>query len=275
MDSLIKSSKLVSYLKNFFPDLEFTEEAVSEALYCLIKINKSTFSNNLKQIRCSRKINQTELIKSIKTTQTTYSSWETAKHVPQIKYVKALSQQFDVDPYEFIKGMAPSVGSRSLPTLMGAFFVNAKYEDIPKMVDEYKASHCSYCIDVSGHPNADYGFWVKDDSMLRSYKGITENSYLICNSRCFQDMTKSERFEFANNKVCIVSVNGSDAFVRELYFDGEIVSLKSWNKDAKSTNKVHSPIRKDSNRYNVPLLELKLDEVELFAIVLLDIVDFS
>lgn len=51
----------------------------------------------------------------------------------------------------------------------------------------------------------------------------------MCNYRNLNKLSLKEKLEQLNGRVCVVGVGNSHGFVRELRFDGTILTLHAWN----------------------------------------------
>lgn len=225
------SDLLKNVLKTYYPNLEDNEAALEIAYSNVMLGFPETFSKKLKEVRVSKNLNQKEIAKMLGVTQSSYSGWETAAHTPKIENIKQLADVLSVDPSLFISVNAKDTClDRKLPIIDPSFFSNYTSENFPEFVKNAEKNGVRSFTLVPTEFNIDFAFDLRENYMEESGNHfIPAYSLVMCNYRNLNKLSLKEKLEQLNGRVCVVGVGNSHGFVRELRFDGTILTLHAWN----------------------------------------------
>lgn len=232
---LSDSGKLREILKKYNPQLKDTEESFVQTYEKVIKGFPDVLKKKIREVRIEHKLGQIELAKKIGTTQATYSSWETGSHIPKIKNIIQLAEALDVDPSSFIE-LNPLEGhdKRELPILDKSFFSHKTFSDIQLIVNNPKARGVKDFRPVFTEDEAEFCFDVGNCSDMKGKDGISPYSIVTCKASNLKGKTKEEIFNSVNGSVCVVSVNGGEGILRQVFFDGTVLKITSIDNTAEA-----------------------------------------
>ena len=230
--SLLNSQKLISKLKTYFPLLEETETGVSNAYGYVICGFPKIFGANLRKERVNKGFTQKDMYMKLSVTPSTYSYWETGAHPPRVNKVFEILEILSIDAGDLIsENPAISTTSQrlSIPIL--------KSEELCGMTNDenfdfalstkYEQSR----IEIPFSENADFAFSVSNNDMLGKDKAIPRGATVLCSRSGLKGKNTEAQMEFANGKIVLLSIASGNGMLRELSFDGEKLTLTSWNKN--------------------------------------------
>lgn len=229
---LSDSGKLREILRKYNPQLQDTEESFVQTYEKVMKGFPDILKKKIREVRIEHKLGQIELAKRIGTTQSTYSSWETGSHIPKIDNIRQMAEVLDVDPSAFIE-LNPMEGhdKRDLPILDKSFFAHSSFLDFQAIINNPKAKGVRSFRPVFTEDEAEFCFDVGNCSDMKGRDGISPYSLVTCKASHLKGKTKEEIFNSVNGSVCVVSVNGGEGILRQVFFDGSFLRIHAWNKD--------------------------------------------
>lgn len=187
------------------------------------------FGYRLKQIRAMLKLSQAELAEKIGKTPAAYASWETGRRLPRLASLKGIADALGV-PVAVLTGDQEldmtkefseqyfEVGEK-IPLISPSSFAGGKeWTEIFKYAKEMPVSLC---------PPSERKKWfavnVDSTSMeaQNSVRTIPCGAKLICTSEIIPEEIRGS--------VCVVSVDGASAVIREVDYDRRDLILIPWN----------------------------------------------
>lgn len=239
------SNALLNLLKEQFPE-GITDNAdplkIWHYIECLLDRDPASFGANLRTLRQRAGIRQEELAQALKVSQVSISMYEQGRRSPKDATFFKMAEVFGIDPVELLSyelDDAPE-SPLTLPTVSKINFFNA---DPDFMDGVYKdGTSIKFFKDFHKH-NYDFAFKVSDSSMEGVSHSIPNGSYALCSTKTIQDYIKeiknhSEKgfdlrylpsLKLLNGKICVVTLPGSPAMLREVYFDENFLTLIPWN----------------------------------------------
>lgn len=274
---LSDSGKLREILKKYNPQLQDTEESFEQTYEKVMKGFPDILKKKIREVRTEHKLGQIELAKKIGITQATYSAWETGSHIPKIENIKQLTEILGVDPSAFIE-LNPMEGhdKRELPILDKSIFAHHNFSDIQTIVNNPKARGVRSFRPVFTEDEAEFCFDVGNCSDMKGRDGISPYSIVTCKASHLKGKTKEEIFNSVNGSVCIVSVNGGEGILRQVFFDGTVLKITSIDNTAEARI---FPVKLGylASLYGVSVIGeiLLAEDVEVFGVALEGIVKFN
>lgn len=225
---LSSSTNLIAKLQTYFPKLTNDVSDIEKSFMFVIKNYPKEFGKNLSKIRDSKNINQLAFSKYLNISRPAYTSWELGTHVPRLYKVKEIISLLQIDPADLISTNPIQFDdSSSVSLLTSEFFVETRLEVLESKI---KSAKNLERIRVPLGESHSFAFMVQNEDMVGNSKFIPNNTVLLCSSNSLKDAsTESKRLNLVNNKIAIVSICGGPALVRELSFDGNMLSLTAWN----------------------------------------------
>src|SRR5574344_360055 len=225
---LSSSTNLIAKLQTYFPKLTNDVSDIEKSFMFVIKNYPKELGKNLSKIRDSKNINQLAFSKYLNISRPAYTSWELGTHVPRLYKVKEIISLLQIDPADLISTNPIQFDdSSSVSLLTSEFFVETRLEVLESKI---KSAKNLERIRVPLGESHSFAFMVQNEDMVGNSKFIPNNTVLLCSSNSLKDAsTESKRLNLVNNKIAIVSICGGPALVRELSFDGNMLSLTAWN----------------------------------------------
>lgn len=272
-----ESHLLLTKLREFFPLLDNDEIELSKAYFKVITFYNEEFCKNLKKVRLEKMFNQKDIVRILKVTPTSYSAWETGLHLPKIEYIKAISEILQVDPSVFITFEHKSVSTVStVPILDKSFFAHSSFPDIQSIVNNPKENGIRSFHPVCTGADIDFCFDAGNCSAMNGRDGISPRFLVACKASHLKGKSKEEIFNSVNGSVCVVSVNGGEGLLRQVFFDGTVLKITSIDNTAEARI---FPVKLGylASLYGVSVIgEILLAEtVEVFGVAIEGIVKFN
>lgn len=267
--NLSDSDNLRVYLKKFFPDISDTEESYEEAFVSLMKINKEVFCNNLQDIRFKSNLTQYQAAEFLSVSQSSYSAWESGRHLPRIDMVKKMVTLYQVDPIVFIYSDTVQIAPPShLTILHEGFFVKLKFDDFSNRFNELISRGIEDRLVIYTSNSYNFAYYVHDSSMSSMEGGIPKHSFLLCNVDALMDSKIEDRLNIVNGTVAIVSYKNGPAYPRYVEYVNGKVRLVQWNHISRRFSMKDREHKLQLKAVEEISFDCKVDDVEIYAIVL-------
>ncbi len=231
------TSQLVQKLSAFFPELDFkSEEDVENAITKIINLLPDKFADNLKRIRKKIGCSQKEMANAIDVSFPSYSSWENGAYLPRIDKIRALNENLHVDIGELIpENPYAIIKENRIPVFNRDIFFGEKFDSIAQIInsavpDEY--------ITVEGNKRYDFAIKLPYSEIFGpNITCIPTSVIALCNfneikyenAEDKEPMTDEKRMYFVNGKLTLVSITCRDPEIRESFFNGQFLNLKSYD----------------------------------------------
>jgi len=231
------TTKLVQKVSAFYPDLDFmSEEDVENAIIKIINLLPEKFAENLRRVRQKIGCPQKAMASAVDVSFPSYSSWENGAYLPRIDKIKAFNENLHVDigdlipdnPYAIIR-------ENKIPVFNRDIFFGVRFEALDRKIrtavpDEY----------ITVEANKRYDFAIKipySEVFGTEITCIPASVVALCNFNEMKkevngvdDMTDEERMYFVNGKLSLISITFRDPELRECFFNGQFLNLKSYDK---------------------------------------------
>lgn len=231
------TTKLVQKVSAFYPDLDFmSEEDVENAIIKIINLLPEKFAENLRRVRQKIGCPQKAMASAVDVSFPSYSSWENGAYLPRIDKIKAFNENLHVDigdlipdnPYAIIR-------ENKIPVFNRDIFFGVRFEALDRKIrtaipDEY----------ITVEANKRYDFAIKipySEVFGTAITCIPASVIALCNFNEMKkevngvdDMTDEERMYFVNGKLSLISITFRDPELRECFFNGQFLNLKSYDK---------------------------------------------
>ena len=226
------SELLKNVLKTYYPDLSDTESALEAAFLNIMQGFPEDLKTRIKTARINSKLNQKQLASKLGITQGSYSGWETGAHIPKVENIKQLSDVLSVDPSVFISPkVSANTSSREIPIVSDSYFTNKSAEQFQECIKDPKNNGITAYKSVLTDQLHDFVFDLRQKYMEgNSGYFIPSHSLVFCNFHEIKNMDLREKLNYLNCKIAVVSMAGSSGMLREIRFDGNILTLQAWDK---------------------------------------------
>ena len=235
--NLSSSKELITKLCSYFSELsanESDEIVIREYVKKVLKKDACRFAEQLKLARLRKEMSQQAISFSLGITQATYSLIETGKRNPSIAVFIECAVILGVDPSDLIhvNDDIPTK-SNAIPILDPCFF-RGKYVEFHRNIDIHKNRLNFYRIPDSS--NESYAFKIQGDLVkdleIRAGRRmpVITGSLALCTCSGLDYCTNREEiYSLADNRLCIVTITGQDAMLREVQYENHVLKLIPWS----------------------------------------------
>ena len=239
------SDALLKLLKEQFPRSIGDDPDPARIWLCiesLLDRDPASFGANLRTLRKRAGIGQEELAHALNVSQVSISMYEQGRRSPKEATFFKMAEIFGTDPVELLSYKSDDAPENplTLPTLSEVNFFNAS----PDFMEGVYRDGTSIKFFKDFHKNNyDFVFVVSDSSMEGVSHCIPNGSYALCSTKTIQDYIREIKtrslkgldlkclpsLKLLNGKICVVTMPGSPAMLREVYFDENFLTLIPWN----------------------------------------------
>ena len=150
----------------------------------------------------------------------------------KVENIKQLSDVLSVDPSVFISPkVSANTASREIPIVSDSYFTNKSAEQFQECIKDPKNNGITAYKSVLTDQLHDFVFDLRQKYMEgNSGYFIPSHSLVFCNFHEIKNMDLREKLNYLNCKIAVVSMAGSSGMLREIRFDGNILTLQAWDK---------------------------------------------
>lgn len=236
------SKNLVEKLSSFYPDIdEKSEEAVENAIIKIINLLPDKFAEKLRRERTRLGLNQKGMASSINVSFPAYSSWENGGYVPRIDKIRALHEKLNIDIGDLIPDNPYLINKEiKIPIFNKDLFFGIRCPDLENII---RTAPPDAYITLSDNNRYDFAIKIPSTELFGTQGKVTPSSAIaLCNFREMKNMPDEERMYFVSGKLALISITFKDPEIRECFFNGQFLNLKSY--DSRKINH-NFPINKE------------------------------
>lgn len=223
------SKQLVKKLSSFYPDIDVkSKEAVENAILKIINLLPDKFAEKLRWVRTRLGLNQKGMASALDVSFPAYSSWENGGYVPRIDKIRALNEKLGIDIGDLIPDNPYAINKEiKIPVFNRDFFFGVPCLGLENRISS--AIPDTY-ITLSENERYDFAIKIPSTELFGTQGKVTPSSAIaLCNFREMKNMTDEERMYFVSGKLALISITFKDPEIRECFFNGQFLNLKSYD----------------------------------------------